>query len=283
MCARIVTLLLILGGTTYGEAEVIVELVPDSPGPYTGGESLTVDVWLHSQLSFDLQVWEAQFDFSQTDGPLLAAATFTFDLTSSIRPGDFEVHDALPVPWAENSLEYGCDECRLQLPQLGSLHIGSIDVRVPTDPGVHRLDALNASIDVLGGKQGTFLRGGSFFLLAFTGEITGGTLDVSVVAGPIPAVSEWGLLIFATLILCVGSLVLRRRRGRGVGKSERGHGVSARSGPSLFLMCAMGAVVFTGGTADAVVAWTSSMFRSTQVRYLRPVAAAIPWSCTPKP
>ena len=29
-------------------AEVVVELVPDNPGPYRGGETLTVDVWLHS-------------------------------------------------------------------------------------------------------------------------------------------------------------------------------------------------------------------------------------------
>ena len=31
------------------QAGVVVELVPDNPGPYFGGESLTVDVWLQSE------------------------------------------------------------------------------------------------------------------------------------------------------------------------------------------------------------------------------------------
>ena len=30
------------------EVEVIIELVPDPPGPYDGGESVTVDAWLHN-------------------------------------------------------------------------------------------------------------------------------------------------------------------------------------------------------------------------------------------
>ena len=126
------------------EAKVVVELVPDHPGPYQGDQSLTVDVWLHSQVSFDAHLWLVQLDFSDSDGQLLLDPTFTFDLSSSIAPADFDdVHPELPIPWAANTLLYICPECRLQLPAGGSLHIGSISVKLPTALGTYRLDVLN--------------------------------------------------------------------------------------------------------------------------------------------
>ena len=45
------------------EAEVNVELVPSRPGPCWGGESLTVDVCLHSEVPTDEALVGVQFDF----------------------------------------------------------------------------------------------------------------------------------------------------------------------------------------------------------------------------
>ena len=82
--------------------KVVVELVPDDPGPYVTGESLTVDVWLHSQVSFDRAIWVVRLDFLDSDEQLRLDPTFTFDLGSSGRPQDFEVHPELPIPWVAN-------------------------------------------------------------------------------------------------------------------------------------------------------------------------------------
>ena len=129
---------------TFARAEVVVELVPDNPGPYYGGETLTVDVWLHSEVSSDRYLWLVRLDFSDSDGQLGVDPTFTFDLSSSRFPEDFdELHPELPIPWAANRKDYLCDPCRLQLPAGGSLHIASIGVNLPNEAGTYRLDVLN--------------------------------------------------------------------------------------------------------------------------------------------
>ncbi|MDO8632135.1 MAG: hypothetical protein Q7R41_16750, partial [Phycisphaerales bacterium] len=48
--------------------QVVVELVPDNPGPYAGGEAITVDIWLHGSLSLpeEDRLSRIQFDFSQS-------------------------------------------------------------------------------------------------------------------------------------------------------------------------------------------------------------------------
>lgn len=204
MCARVAAGLLVLASAAFGEVKVVVELVPDRPGPYVGSESVTVDVWLHSQLSFDTELWQVQLDFSDSDQALGLDPTFTFDLSSSIAPEDFEVHPELPIPWTANWFEYGCPPCFLQLPGGGSLHIGSMGVQLPSDDGVYRLDALNA--DEADPTRGAMVDGG--IGRAFTGEITAPRFEF-VVAPQIPAVSEWGLAIMLVLLLAAGSIVIR--------------------------------------------------------------------------
>ena len=211
MFARIVTLLLILGGTTYGEAEVIVELVPDNPGPYSGGESLTVDVWLHSEASFDASVWLVQLDFSDSDGALVLDSTFIFDLSSSAVPEDFEVHPELPIPWTANGFEYACPPCRLQLPEGGSLQIGSLGLQLATEAGTYRLDALNAA-DPDPAHGARISQNNTCCWRAFTGEIAGGAFDF-VVTPPIPTVSGWGLIAMTAVLLAAGGgMIIHRGR-----------------------------------------------------------------------
>lgn len=55
-----------------GAGMVEVELIPDNPGPYYGGESRTVDVWLHSLVDYDVRLRLLQFDFAASDPRLRA-------------------------------------------------------------------------------------------------------------------------------------------------------------------------------------------------------------------
>ncbi len=216
MSCKILAGVLVLAAATSAQPSVVIELVPDNPGPYVVGEALTVDVWLRSEVAFDAFLFEVQFDFSDSDPALSLDATFTFDLSAieTPRSGDYATLPELPVPvvWVPHDGPI-FPENMLALPAGGALHIGSIGLQLPGDPGVYRLDALNrdesntelgAEIDAL------FFPGGEFWR-AFTGEITGGTFDFVVGDPPIPTVSEWGLIVMTLLLVVVGSLTIMRR------------------------------------------------------------------------
>ncbi len=181
-------------------AEVAVELVPDRPGPYVVGESLTVDVWLHSEVSSDKSLEFVRFDFSNSDPMLSLSPTFTFDF-SSIYPApiayDIRFTD-LPLPWTGNPAMCICPELFLWLPAGGSLHIGSVGLTLPTEPGVYALDLLNA--ETADPMQGAMINVGPYWR-ASSGEITGGTHDFVVNSSGIPTVSTWGLAILGLLLL----------------------------------------------------------------------------------
>lgn len=209
MCTRIMSAVLMLGATVYAEGEVVVELVPAESGPYYGGESVTVDVWLHSQVALDAYIWAVRLDFSESDPALSLDATFTFDLSSSSAPEDFEAQSELPIPSTANLLEYSCPPCRLQLPVGGSIHIGSLGATLPSDVSTYRLDAMNAG-DPDAGHGAQFIVWGSDTWRAFTGEITGGTFDFVIEPPPIPAASQWGVVACAMLLLALGTGFIRR-------------------------------------------------------------------------
>jgi len=208
LCRLFVVLSLGWGGQAIG-AEVVVQLVPDRPGPYTGGESLTVDVWLHSEVAFDAFLDTVQLDFADSDPALSLDSTFTFDLSAipTPRDHDYATLPELPVPVVGVPHDGPIfPENMLPLPAGGSLHIGTIGVQLPANPGVYRLDALNG--DELDEERGAliyakFFPGGEVWR-AFMGEITGGTFDFVVSDPPIPTVSEWGLIVMALLVLVGG-------------------------------------------------------------------------------
>jgi len=197
--------------------QVVVELVPDNPGPYAGGEAITVDVWLHSSLpGDDPRLAMIQFDFSQTAPSLTLAPTFSFDFSSiPDASGYVQRHPELPVPWTWNTLECGnCPYLFLPLPPGGVLHIGSVGLLLPTAPGVYRLDALNPAnqapdVGIAGGI--IFLYLSNQLLTAFSGQITGGVFDFVVGPPPIPTVSGAALLILAALLGTAGSWITVRR------------------------------------------------------------------------
>lgn len=241
------------------EVKVLVELVPDNPGPYAVGESLSVDVWLHSEVSFDSYLWVVQLDFSDSDVQLVLDPTFTFDLSSSMFPEEFrEVYPELPIPSAANTAEYICPECRLQLPAGGAIHIGSIGVNLPDEAATYRLDVLN--VDDPDENHGAWvLESGSRSWRAFTGEITGGTFDFVVIAPVIPTVSQWGIIAMGLSLLVLGCLMIHRRTpgakgGRslatqGTGRRSVCHAALRSHAPLFGLICAGGVFLGSGNNA----------------------------------
>jgi len=210
--------------------QVVVELVPDNPGPYAGGEAITVDVWLHSSLTEEARLAVIQFDFSQTDPNLSLAPTFSFDYSSIPNASGYEErHPELPVPWTRNALECVCPDAFLPLPPGGALHIGSVGVQLPTSPGDYRLDALNASH-----APPTVGQAGAIIYLhlgvtGFTGEITDGIFDF-IVLPPIPTMSGGALLAFAVLLGSAGSWIAARRVRCGAhGFAHRKNGILVHS------------------------------------------------------
>jgi len=210
-----------LGATAGGQ--VVVELVPDNPGPYTGSESLTVDVWLHSQIDDDALLTVIQLDFTNTPPELSLDDSFTFDF-SAIPEGDgFASFPELPVPFAFESRGCWCPSFWLPLPAQGLQHIGSIGAVVPSEPGVYCLDALNAdepdsALCLRGALIHSNVRPPDYLIYkewrASNGDLTGGILDF-VVSPPIPALSDVGLTVMMCLLVILGCWSILRRRVRG--------------------------------------------------------------------
>ena len=78
--------------------QIVVELVPDNAGPYTRGQYLTIDVWLHAdfppEFTGDAFLAVVQFDFSDTDPAVGLDPAFTFDFSSI--PADRSTTRSIP-------------------------------------------------------------------------------------------------------------------------------------------------------------------------------------------
>ncbi len=140
-------------------AGVVVELVPDNPGPYFGGESVTVDFWLRSQEASDVELRTVDFDFSDTDSALTLDSTFEFDFSSVTSGAVYDVVAELPRPSTSFLPDIGLPfGSLLVLPAIDPLHIGSLGLELPSIPGLYQVDALNADQPDLG-------MGGAYFFL----------------------------------------------------------------------------------------------------------------------
>ncbi|MGD2110401.1 MAG: hypothetical protein PVI86_13555 [Phycisphaerae bacterium] len=186
---------------------VEVELIPDNPGPYYGGESLTVDVWVHSQIDNDVGLRRVQLDFTNSDPGLLLGSTFEFDYAGV--PEDIGGYEGstfpdLPVPSTTNLLGCLCPSAFIRLPALGSVRLGSTTLELASDPGMYALDVLNHDDPNL--THGATLQLANLgtpevVWRAYTGDLTDGRYQFVVVPEP-------GTL---TLALVVGLLPTARR------------------------------------------------------------------------
>lgn len=276
-------LLIALSATARGAGEIVVELVPDPPGPYVGGETITVHFWLHSTVNYYAEFRFVQFDFRDSDLDLNLATEIEFDYSTLFPPHGYtegtrdgvnqlDGPPLLPVPYTSNRFLLFCPPpCPSEyfsIPPNGSFHVASISAGLPTTPGSYRLDVINAD------DPASY--SGAIFQLqegiadpppvwrANSGEITGGQLDF-VIPEPIPAISWNGLLVLSVVVCLAAKRIIKRRLLNG---SPAGailaavllSNTPARSEPLCTEIVGLdydsGQVIASGGGTDAVLVYS---------------------------
>jgi len=198
------------GGAASGtdaQGQIVVDLVPNNPGPYFGGEQVTVDVWLNSSSTFELLLRRIQFDFSDTQPGLQPEETFSFDFSSLPGLNLYESNFNLPVPWTDMLAQCECPGSFLHLLPNTPFHVGEIDVLLPPNEGLFVFDLLNATFPdpAFGGEIITALQPKfpPFEYTVLNDRLVGGITTFTIVPEP-------GTLS----LLVVGVVLLYRRRNQ---------------------------------------------------------------------
>lgn len=211
-------------------AGAVVELVPDQPGPYLGGALIQVDFWISSTEVEARLLKSVRFDFSASSPSLMPDSTFLFDfeaIPSATNAYLAGTNPNLPLPRTAMTLDCFCPLFYLPLLPVEPLHIGSLGVQLPAEPGIYRLDAINANEpDIFLGAEIRALTELQIPLptwRAFTGEIGGGFHDFEVIPEP------------STVSLVLLSLAAVQLKSRRRGRTRR--------------LCTIGLLLICGGTA----------------------------------
>jgi hypothetical protein len=202
----IIVCVLLISSVARGGA--FVELVPDNPGPYFGGETLNVDVLIHNEDAESHLLRLIQWDFSVSDPALTVGPSFDWNLSPAQRSLHV-VESELPRPGIAWGAEFPIPEFMVSLPASGLLNSGTVQLLLPPDLGVFRLDVFNAS-ELNENLGGLIVFGGhgsptSRWRADGTGDglLTGGMLDFHVIPEP------------ATHLLCLtGLMFFARYRSR---------------------------------------------------------------------
>ncbi len=196
----------ILMTPAFADAGAIVHLDPQTPGPYSPGEIVTLIVSLENDEPTERLLRGVQWDFSQTDDSIILASDFTWQVAP---PTGGVMDTQMPlVNWASTALDDADPSLFYVLPGDGAFTVGSFDVQV-NDSGT--VDAFHAdwTFDTNQGAWVTYGFGGSsdpvtdWFAYGPTGGapmLTGGSVYLEV-----PEPATLGLLV-------LGSFALLRRR-----------------------------------------------------------------------
>jgi len=215
MYAKSLGVVLMLAGAVRGGGVLVLE--PGRAGPYEPASSVEVDILLHNQDGRTVQPGVITLDFSATDPMLALPDTFHFQLVPPLI-GDFlytrfETMPKVDIVYGSTAPQPGFN---LEIPDGGSLLLGTISVGLPAGPGTYVLDAINA--------DATKMDTGARVLLGFfdrpndawvpwNGTLTGGTLVMTVVPEPATILLMWS---------GVGSWFVCKRRAHPSPKRKRG-------------------------------------------------------------
>lgn len=193
-----------------GDTNSMINLVPQTPGPYAQGQVVPVDVFFVNNEGVDLVasssatggIRQETLDFSATDPALGLPSTFAFDVSSLLIDVSYLHLENLPKVDLTYTATSANAATILQVNDGASLHMGTIDVTMPNADGTYTLDAINAAAPDL--NTGAYIAYGfdqRIQLAPSLGNLGGGTVDLTVVPEP------------ATLaLLGIGGLALLRRR-----------------------------------------------------------------------
>jgi len=138
------------------DAGAVVTLVPQDPGPYYGGETLTVDLTIEqSPPGSDIYLRGIQLDFNAS-APELTLNSFAFDFSAQqicqVVPALCGAGHVLFTSLTDNdrgsvaAIFYGTSldpGNQIRLPGTGSITVGHINFTLPNVPGDYLLDAIN--------------------------------------------------------------------------------------------------------------------------------------------
>jgi hypothetical protein len=208
MASRVLALCFVLGIASIANATANIELVPSSPGPFLGGETINVDVIINNGTPTARDLRLLQLDVQASDPALGLNGPFAFNLP--LGGLGYAAFGAYPVPSAAYLGLSPQPGVIFNLPASGEATAGTISLTLPNAPGAYTLDVLNpTNTDLNEGALLNFGFGGADPATNWRGDglgdalLTGGqtTFEVGVIPEP------------ATLsLLALGGLAAFRRR-----------------------------------------------------------------------
>ncbi len=224
-----------------------IGLVPHTPGPYALGSSVDVDVVVTNHEGQAIQPRLIQFDFSATDPALSLPPTFNFQLVPPLATdGQYARFETMPIATVVYTGLSPAPGLILDIPDGGSIVLGTITVGLPAVAGSFFLDATNPNTPNLnfgarldyGFDVRTTLHTLNLNLFGDPLELVVGlpcqvdtdcddhnncTVDIcdvqaNCVHEPIigcvrvPATSVWGLSVMLLMAVAVGTRTFRERR-----------------------------------------------------------------------
>jgi len=225
-----------VGGGVTGDSETVIHaltVLDDGSGPalFAGGRfthaggvpASNIAKWDGTNWSpvgagFDDTVYALAVHEAYGDPNLVIEGGFQFDFSTLTDGGaEYNLWPGLPGPILIYTGLGPIPGSMLHVPAGGSLRLGELQVVTPNTPGVYKLD-VTSPYGPRGGSIISFGFGGPgdpyTDWLAESGDITGNPIPFSVQTGPpnpIPAVSEWGMVVLTLLLLVAATFVFARR------------------------------------------------------------------------